>query len=280
MMGLLSWMNAESDDAPYSVRRDGVVARATAISQGKPTTRVSAATPVGLISNVDEISGSTPFWLKISAWTNTPLSYQIDENGSDPSDEVNLMGITSLAGDISDSETTITVSDTSGFPTDEPPFRIRIDNEIVAVESINGMTWTVTRGVSGSTPQSHDEHTTVIAYTSRTAGEARLDSVSQCPPENCDLDSMQGKSAHEYVPLFANIAGKYRIIGFGRVTWSWDSVTSTLDITPLDSIVAPSGTTATQFVSGLSQGELSEILTLRSSVENLLLSPVRVRTIR
>lgn len=280
MMGLLSWMSAEPDEAPYSVRRDGVVARAAAISQGKPATRVSPASPQNLFAGVAEITGTTPFMLRSSAWTTLPMDFPIDPDGSDPSDQVFLMGVTSLAADFSDSETTLSVSDASGFPINDLPFRVRMNSEIVAVEVVSGTTWTVTRGVNGTIPVSHDEHTPVINYAGRTTGEAAPNLVSLRPPGDCDLELLHGKSAHEYVPLIAEILGVDRIIGFGRVTWTWDSMTNTLDIIPLNSIVAPAATSATAIAPGLGQDELDQLLVIRETLQDILLSPVRVRTMR
>ena len=61
---------------------------------------------------------------------------------------------TTLNGAINSSQTTITVNSASGFPTSA--FNIRIDNEFMTVTGGFGTTtWTVTRGVNGSTAASH-----------------------------------------------------------------------------------------------------------------------------
>ena len=52
---------------------------------------------------------------------------------------------THLNGDITDSATTITVANSTGFPSAN--FRIRIDNEIMLVTAKSGNDWTVTRAV-------------------------------------------------------------------------------------------------------------------------------------
>jgi Tfp pilus assembly protein PilX len=60
-----------------------------------------------------------------------------------------------LAAAISSSQTTITVSSASGFPT-SGTFRIRIDDEDMTVTGGQGTTtWTVTRGVNSTTAASH-----------------------------------------------------------------------------------------------------------------------------
>lgn len=63
---------------------------------------------------------------------------------------------TTLVGDINDSVTSIIVASGSGFPAAEQ-FRIRIDNELLLVTAggSGSTTWTVTRGVEGTTATSH-----------------------------------------------------------------------------------------------------------------------------
>jgi hypothetical protein len=61
---------------------------------------------------------------------------------------------TTLNGAINASQTTITVNSASGFPASA--FNVRIDNEFMTVTGGFGTTtWTVTRGVNGSTAASH-----------------------------------------------------------------------------------------------------------------------------
>src|ERR671925_2279539 len=67
---------------------------------------------------------------------------------------------TTLAGPVNASQTTITVSSAVGFPA--TTFRIRIDDELMTVTAGFGTTtWTVTRGVNGSTAASHVTSQTV-----------------------------------------------------------------------------------------------------------------------
>jgi hypothetical protein len=63
---------------------------------------------------------------------------------------------TTLVGDINDSVTSISVASGSGFPASEQ-FRIRIDNELMLVTTggSGSTTWTVTRGVEGTTATAH-----------------------------------------------------------------------------------------------------------------------------
>lgn len=60
---------------------------------------------------------------------------------------------TSLSAAINASQTSITVTSATGFPAAN--FRIRIDNELMLVTAVAGLTWTVTRAVESTTAVSH-----------------------------------------------------------------------------------------------------------------------------
>ncbi len=76
---------------------------------------------------------------------------------------------TTLSGALNAAQTTITVSSAAGFP--GTPFRIRIDDEFMNVTGGFGTTtWTVTRGVNGSTASSHVTSQTVTWDDSDAAG--------------------------------------------------------------------------------------------------------------
>ena len=77
---------------------------------------------------------------------------------------------TLLTGAMTASQTTLTVASPIGFPTSQ--FRIRIDDEMMTVTSGFGTTtWTVTRGVNGSTAASHATSQTVIWDDATPSGE-------------------------------------------------------------------------------------------------------------
>ena len=62
---------------------------------------------------------------------------------------------TTAAAAIDDSETSITVASAAGFPTGQS-YRIQIDSELMEVTAGQGTTtWTVTRGVDGTTAAAH-----------------------------------------------------------------------------------------------------------------------------
>lgn len=66
----------------------------------------------------------------------------------------------SLAADIIAADTTLTLNDASGFPA-MGPFDIRINTEEIRVTTVVGNTFTVVRGVNGTTPADHFTSDTV-----------------------------------------------------------------------------------------------------------------------
>jgi hypothetical protein len=61
---------------------------------------------------------------------------------------------TTLAGGITDTQTTLVVASGTNFP-GSGNFRIRIENELLLVTAVSGTTWTVTRGVESSQAVAH-----------------------------------------------------------------------------------------------------------------------------
>jgi hypothetical protein len=77
---------------------------------------------------------------------------------------------TTLTSAVNATQTTLTVASASGFPT--TAFRLRIDDEMMNVTSgFGGTTWTVTRGVNGSTGAAHTASQTALWDDSNASGE-------------------------------------------------------------------------------------------------------------
>jgi hypothetical protein len=77
---------------------------------------------------------------------------------------------TTLTGAMTATQTTVSVTSASGFPTSQ--FQIRIDDEYMTVTGGFGTTtWTVTRGVGGSTATTHAIGQTVTWSSGQTDGE-------------------------------------------------------------------------------------------------------------
>lgn len=67
---------------------------------------------------------------------------------------------TTLAAAVTAGATTLTVTSAAGFPA-QPQFRIRIDDELLLVTGVSGTTWTVQRGIEGTTAAAHASGATV-----------------------------------------------------------------------------------------------------------------------
>ena len=85
---------------------------------------------------------------------------------------------TTLNGAITAGATSLTVQSAAGFPS-SPLFRIVIDSELMLVTAVSGTTWTVTRGIEGTTAASHSSGATVIQMV--TAGAVTNLGASQNP---------------------------------------------------------------------------------------------------
>ena len=69
---------------------------------------------------------------------------------------------TTLSSAIGSGDLSISVQGVTHFPT-SPEFRIRISQELLLVTGVVGTTWTVTRGIEGTTSASHALGSTVVA---------------------------------------------------------------------------------------------------------------------
>jgi hypothetical protein len=67
--------------------------------------------------------------------------------------------ITNLAAPMTNTDVTLTVDSSTGFPA--APFRIRIDTELLLVTNVSGVLWDVTRGEEGTTAVIHSLGDTV-----------------------------------------------------------------------------------------------------------------------
>jgi hypothetical protein len=77
---------------------------------------------------------------------------------------------TTLNSAVTAAQTSLTVASSSGFPSSE--FKIRIDDEVMTVTGGYGTTsWTVTRGVNGTTAASHASSQTVLWDDATPSGE-------------------------------------------------------------------------------------------------------------
>jgi Tfp pilus assembly protein PilX len=85
---------------------------------------------------------------------------------------------TTNTGALTAAQTTVTVASASGFPTSA--FRIRIDDELMNVTAgFGSTTWTVTRGVNGSTAATHLINSSVLWDDANTSGEISWNATSK-----------------------------------------------------------------------------------------------------
>ncbi len=70
---------------------------------------------------------------------------------------------TTLSGSLSSGSTSFGVASSSGFPSGTTQFRVQIDSELISVTNVSGTTWTVTRGMEGTTPASHSSGAAVTS---------------------------------------------------------------------------------------------------------------------
>lgn len=78
-------------------------------------------------------------------------------------DRKELLPRTTLKGRLEEGATQLTTNPTEEFPTWDPfePFLVRIDRELLRVESVSQSGWTVRRGMEGSKPAAHDDRAVV-----------------------------------------------------------------------------------------------------------------------
>jgi Tfp pilus assembly protein PilX len=124
----------------------------------------------GPSQNCTTSSGTPPTWDtnyptrdgNVPTFDLTPLSSYICRVGPGAS--------TTLSSAINATQTSLTVASASGFPTSQ--FKLRVDDEVMTVTAGFGTTtWTVTRGVSGTTAASHVINQTVLWDDAKPSGE-------------------------------------------------------------------------------------------------------------
>lgn len=90
---------------------------------------------------------------------------------------------TALSADMTKSKTQITVASASGFPSN-PPFKIRIDEEIMVVTAMAATTWTVTRGADGTTKAPHANDALItLALRTPVTSRPHLRLIAEAPGE-------------------------------------------------------------------------------------------------
>lgn len=122
---------------------------------------------------------------------------------------------TTLSAAIADGTvTSITVTSAALFPS-SGQFRIKIDSEILLVTTVSGTTWTVTRGVEGTTAAAHTNASTVTHILTKGG-------LDQVIADNCQLGTYGNRPAAEKAGrlyIATDTAAIYRDNGS-----SWDKI--------------------------------------------------------
>jgi len=102
-------------------------------------------------------------------------------------------GLSSLSAGIDNATTSLTVASAVGFPTGGN-FRIVIDSEIMLVTSVQGQTFTVTRGAEGTTAASHLAAAAVFhVLTAGSLAQRDSDQFATGAIANCDAAGQAGR---------------------------------------------------------------------------------------
>jgi hypothetical protein len=167
--------------------------------------------PSGVYPGIRGVAGVTPFAI----------------NNQVPGDDPVLCRVTHLTADVTATDTQIMVASRDGFPTG--PFRILIGNEIIfVVDSPTAVSWTVVRGMDGTTPAGHSTNVSVLLHHSVTIG--------------VEVSTIQGNTStrglrlidsqfFRYVPVFSMVSGRQVIIGFRESeSWTFDETTHRVSV--------------------------------------------------
>lgn len=85
---------------------------------------------------------------------------------------------TTLSASITSTQTTMTVASSTGFPT--PPFRAKVDSEIVLVDSVSGTTWTLDDAAADGNRDAQDGTSTATHNAGATVTLKRLAGLPAC----------------------------------------------------------------------------------------------------
>lgn len=101
--------------------------------------------------------------LSCSQTRTAAFNFPVGSRVNDTSTNTLIGGVTTtLNGAITNAQTSITVTSSASFP-GTYPFTVQIDNEDLEVSNVTGTTWTVTRGVNGTSAAAHANGTTITS---------------------------------------------------------------------------------------------------------------------
>jgi hypothetical protein len=274
-------------------KSQGITVRATSIADARPAMAVGPSLPVLNPSTNTFTSslGLAPFEIDYTYWQNLQTdTVQINTNTGQITSQTSgavagqMIRLTALSNSqVGPSDNSIQVKSASGFP-NSAPFTIRIDDELMSVvnSTVSGngsATWSVTRGVDGTTPASHNGNASVNLID--------IASVGQSTQQPTIVGSILGSSANglastgpqavqhalagTFVPIFVfndptSRQAVHRIVGFGQayltVTPSSTGGSPTVTITKQPSSIASQNVTVRYIPpsDAITEDELNAIL--------------------
>jgi hypothetical protein len=150
----------QSDGTPgNSPRREGMSVRATAIADAQPAMTVGTLDPFRTIDGVGPVAIAIDTWTALVTGTAVNVTIFSDGTLIFPSGAGGVMVRTAvLAAAIAAGDTTMQVVSSDGFvdPAVDGPYRVWVGSELVEVTAwTTPTTWTITRGVQGTTALAH-----------------------------------------------------------------------------------------------------------------------------
>jgi hypothetical protein len=244
-----------------TVRATGIANATPALFVGGPSAQYNVAGPaqpgyggVGILGqppNINyEVAGAAPLALSTSFWsawagTNSPVGVQVNNDGtltatSGPSsgDVIGMViRVTYLAQALGASDTTINIVSPAGFPVEQFQLAIISNGQVEQMlvpqasnqTSFNTTTWTVARGLNGTTAISHSAGDMVVQLSGASFGQTvtypstddpnnstRMQNQSYPPPDSTNQTAV-------YAPLYASATqapGVNWVVAFGAVNLS------------------------------------------------------------
>jgi hypothetical protein len=200
-------------------KNEGITVRATGIADARPALVVGPSFPSQAIAGVAPFGLSLAYWMSLAEGTPDPNSPTIEASGLIRSggqvQAGQVFGRTVLAARLAENDQTVSVAATVGFPTSRS-FTIRIDNELLRVEpGASARSWTVERGVDGTTPERHRNSAPLVLYDTAAVAQPFVASL----PDGLEFPI---PLTDRYVPIYNQVtdpaSGRSvnRIVGFGQ----------------------------------------------------------------
>lgn len=262
-------------------RERGTNVRATAIAVEKAANTVGPSYPQGMFDGADAMPGLTPIAINQYDFLNNHEF--VVEVSMDCTANVacRFIRATVIQTAISPTDTSMAVAASGGFPANHP-FIIRISDELARVNfvSVAGMTatWTIERGLSGTTPAAHDINDLVVLQHSLSVG-TKLDEIQSATPMTLKWpDNDRGLA---YVAIIDDVGAPPAtcVIGFGLVQIAERNACVTLVRHSSAAIGQNASVSLRRTPSSLSASQLNDLFEKQRGITSAVLAPASVRTV-